>query len=184
MTFGIGGMATVASRLVGRIGNRGLMTVGPLLAATGLSLLSLVTVHSSYLSVIGPLLLIAVGMGSTFVPLTLTVMSRVRPQEAGLASALLNTSQQIGGSLGLAVLVTVATSVTAAHRVVGLHGSAALAATHQAVTTGYETAFRVAALAALIGFTTAALVVRSVRPAPVALAATPTPEPEPEPIVA
>ena len=178
MTIGIGGTATLASRLVGRLGNRGLMTVGPLFASVGLSLLSLVGVRSPYLTIIGPLVLIAIGMGCTFVPLTLTVMARVRPQEAGLASALLNTSQQIGGSLGLAILVTVATSVTAAHSV-GIHG----APSHLAVTTGYEAAFRVASGAAFLGFLVAALVVRGVRPRPVVMPTT-TPTPEPEPVVA
>ena len=183
MTIGIGGTATLVSRLVGRLGNRGPMTVGPLLASAGLGLLSLVGVHSPYLAIIGPLVLIAVGMGSTFVPLTLTVMSRVRPQEAGLASALLNTSQQIGGSLGLAVLVTVATSVSASHHVLGLHGPAALAAAHQAVTTGYDAAFRIASAVALLGFLLAAAVVRGGRPVPMSVAA-PAPTPEPEPVVA
>ena len=112
MTIGIGGTANVISRLVGKIGPRRPMTVGPLLVTGGLLWLSFVGVHAAYISIIGPLMLLAIGMGSTFVPLTLTVMSRVPRGEAGLASALLNTGQQIGGSLGLAVLVTVATSVT------------------------------------------------------------------------
>ncbi len=184
MTVGIGGTATVVSRLVGRFGSRRFMTVGPLLASVGLALLSLVSVHSAYLTIIGPLVLIDIGMGSTFVPLTLTVMSRVRPQEAGLASALLNTSQQIGGALGLAVLVTVATTVTASHQMAGLHGAATLAAAHQAVATGYDAAFRVAAGVALLGFLLAAAVVRGVRPAPLSVAEAPRPSPEPEPIVA
>ena len=178
MTIGIGGTATIASRLVGRVGNRGLMTAGPLLASAGLGLLSLVDVHSSYLTVIGPLVLIAIGMGSTFVPLTLTVMSRVRPQEAGLASALLNTSQQIGGSLGLAVLVTVASTVTA-HRLASLHAHS-LPIVHLAVTSGYDVAFRVASFVAFAGFVLAASIVRGSRPAPVAVpSGHPTPEPEP-----
>ena len=183
MTIGIGGTATVVSRLVSRMGNRRFMTVGPFLAATGLSLLSLVTVHAPYLAVIGPLVIIAIGMGMTFVPLTLTVMARVQPHEAGLASALLNTSQQIGGSLGLAVLVTVATSVTRAHEVVGLHGAAALAAAHQATTTGYTSAFRIAAGIAFFGFLLCAAVVRGAAPAAV-VAPEASPEVEPEPAIA
>ena len=115
MTIGIGGTAAVVSRLVAKIGTRRPMTVGPLLVSGGLLWLSFVGVHSGYPSVVGPLLLLAIGMGSTFVPLTLTVMAQVRQNEAGLASALLNTGQQIGGSLGLAVLVTVATTVKTNH---------------------------------------------------------------------
>ena len=187
MTIGIGGTATLASRLVGRFGNRGLMTVGPLLASGGLTLLSFVGPHSAYPAIIGPLLMIAVGMGSTFVPLTLTVMSRVQPQEAGLASALLNTAQQVGGALGLAVLVTVASSITAGHRA-ALHAATSVAGAHQAVTDGYDAAFRIAGFLAFGGFVLAAAVVRGARPGP-AVVTEPRGieaglEPEPEPAVA
>ena len=174
MTFAIGGTSLILSRLVSRIGTRRPMTLGPLLASGGLLWLSFLTVHSGYASVILPLLLIAVGMGCTFVPLTLTVMQRVLPQEAGLASALLNTSQQIGGSLGLAVLVTVASAFTA---VVAGHAPAPSAVTH-----GYDAGFRVASLVALGGFVIASVVLGQPRPTS-ALAAGP-PEVELEPVVA
>jgi predicted MFS family arabinose efflux permease len=174
MTVAIGGTAMLMARLVSRIGTRRPMTVGPLLASGGLLLLSLLTVHSGYAAVILPLLMIAVGMGCTFVPLTLTVMQRVVPQEAGLASALLNTSQQIGGSLGLAVIVTVASAFTA---VVGGHAPSPAAVTH-----GYDAGFRVASLIALCGFVLAGVVLRRPRVAP-APAAGPT-EVELEPVVA
>lgn len=151
MTFMIGATGITVSRLVGRIGTRRPMTVGPLFVFGGLMWLSFAGVGSAYSSVILPLVLVAFGMGCTFVPLTLTVMARVRPQEAGLASALLNTGQQIGGSLGLAVLVTVATTVTA-------HAHAASG--HQAITSGYDMAFRVASGIALAGFCVAAAVIR------------------------
>ena len=118
------------------------MTVGPLLVASGLLWLSFVGVHAAYLSIMGPLLLLAIGMGSTFVPLTLTVMSRVPRNEAGLASALLNTGQQIGGSLGLAVLVTVATSVTRSHLASAGHAVSQCPASSLATTSGYDAAFR------------------------------------------
>jgi EmrB/QacA subfamily drug resistance transporter len=177
MTIGIGGMATLMSRLVGRIGARLPMTVGPVMVAAGLFGLSFVGLHTSYPAVIGPLVLIAFGMGSTFVPLTLTVMSRVRSDEAGLASALLNTSQQIGGSLGLAVLVTVATTVTAASSHAGVAGAGA------AVTHGYDVAFRVAAGVAFVAFALAVAVIRGSRPA-AALWRAGDNEPEPEPAAA
>jgi EmrB/QacA subfamily drug resistance transporter len=182
MTLSIGATATLMSRLVARIGTRIPMTFGPLLVSGGLALLSLVSVHSSYLSIIGPLVLVAVGMGSTFVPLTLTVMARVDVTDAGLASALLNTGQQIGGSLGLAVLVTVASTVTANHlRSAALAGHAHhTMALHQAVTTGYDAAFRIGALVAFTGFVLAATVIRGGRaPAPVTAPARPAAEPEP-----
>ena len=179
MTLGIGTTAAVVARLVGRVGTRRPMTVGPLLAASGLFWLSFVNTGSAYLTVIGPLMLIAVGMGSTFVPLTLTVMARVKTQEAGLASALLNTAQQIGGALGLAVLVTVATAVTAAHH--AATNVPRVLAMHQAVSSGYDAAWRIASLVALCGFLLAWAVVRGAsQPAPHAVAAVPL---EPEPVV-
>jgi EmrB/QacA subfamily drug resistance transporter len=163
MTIGIGGTANVMSRVVGRIGVRRPMTAGPLVVSGGLLWLSFVGVHAGYVSIIGPLMLLAIGMGSTFVPLTLTVMSRVKQGEAGLASALLNTGQQIGGSLGLAVLVTVATSVTAGHLASAGHAATPAGHTlllHQAVTSGYQAAFRIGSLIAFVGFVVATTVIR------------------------
>jgi EmrB/QacA subfamily drug resistance transporter len=112
MTAGIVVAATLASRLVGRIGIRLLLLVGPACAVIGLALLSRLTVHSGYVDLIGPLVIIAFGMGLAFVPLTLTAVSGVEPHETGLASALLNTAQQVGGALGLAILATIAIDAT------------------------------------------------------------------------
>ena len=160
------------------------MTVGPLMVATGLMWLSFVGVHAAYISIVGPLLLLAIGMGSTFVPLTLTVMSCVPAGEAGLASALLNTGQQIGGSLGLAVLVTVATSVTRSH--LGSFGHAATRAQHAlATTSGYDAAFRIGSLIACVAFILAVTVIRGSTRVPVVVEPTVAGlEPEPEPAVA
>ncbi len=182
MTIGIGGTANIMSRLVGRIGPRRPMTVGPLMVAGGLMWLSFVGVHAAYVSIVGPLLLLAIGMGSTFVPLTLTVMSRVPRGEAGLASALLNTGQQIGGSLGLAVLVTVATSVTPGR--LASAGHAVSRAQHAlATTSGYDAAFRIGSLIAFVAFVLAVSVIRGVGRAPAAVAETAAGA-EPEPAVA
>jgi predicted MFS family arabinose efflux permease len=168
MTIGIGGTANVISRLVGKIGTRRPMTVGPLLVTGGLLWLSFVGVHAAYLSVMGPLLLLAIGMGSTFVPLTLTVMSRVHRGEAGLASALLNTGQQIGGSLGLAVLVTVATSVTRSR--LATAGHTINRAQHAlATTSGYDAAFRIGSMIAFVAFILAVTVIRGTNRLPAAV---------------
>jgi len=182
MTVGIGATATVMSRLVVRIGPRRPMTVGPAVVSGGLLWLSFVGVHARYLSVMGPLLLLAIGMGSTFVPLTLTVMSRVRQGEAGLASALLNTGQQIGGSLGLAVLVTVSASVSAARRETLRAATPHLshqALTHLATTSGYQAAFRIGSLVALVGFAVAMTVIRGGQQASAGAPVGVAPEPEP-----
>jgi EmrB/QacA subfamily drug resistance transporter len=181
MTVGIGGTAATISRVVGRIGTRPPMTVGPLLVSGGLLWLSFVGVHSGYGSVVGPLVTVAVGMGSTFVPLTLTVMARVEPTDAGLASALLNTGQQIGGALGLAVLVTVATRVTtnrlaAAGGTIHLHHALV---THEAVTSGYDAAFRIGSLIAFAAFVLAVTAIRGGRRAPATADAVAPRQPEP-----
>ena len=177
MTIGIGGTANVISRLVGRIGTRKPMTVGPLMVSGGLLWLSFVGVHAAYISIVGPLLLIAIGMGSTFVPLTLTVMSRVSRGEAGLASALLNTGQQIGGSLGLAVLVTVATSVTRGR--LASAGRTVDRAQHAlATTSGYDAAFRIGSLIALVAFVLAVTVIRGQNRAAEAVGTVGASEPE------
>ncbi|MFI2212458.1 MFS transporter [Streptomyces sp. NPDC020141] len=100
--------ATVTSRLLPRYGPKPFMVSGALLAAAGLSWLTLTDVHSTYLgSILGPMLVFSLGMGMQFVSLTLTALSGVARRESGAASGLLAAMQQIGGSLGLSILVTV-----------------------------------------------------------------------------
>ncbi|MFF7181078.1 DHA2 family efflux MFS transporter permease subunit [Streptomyces sp. NPDC008121] len=100
--------AGLASQLLPRYGPKPFMVVGSLLAAAGLSWLTLTDVHSTYLgSILGPMLIFSLGMGMLFVSLTLMALSNVRPAESGAASGLLNATQQVGGSLGLSILVTV-----------------------------------------------------------------------------
>jgi EmrB/QacA subfamily drug resistance transporter len=100
--------AGFASQLLPRWGPKPFMTVGAILAAVGLGWLTLTEVDSTYAgSILGPLLIFSFGMGLNFVSLTLMAVSGVAPQEAGAASGILNATQQVGGSLGLSVLVTV-----------------------------------------------------------------------------
>src|SRR6185369_11570236 len=101
-----------------------------------------------------PSVIVAVGLGLSFVSLTITAMSGVEHDEAGLASGLLNTAQQVGGALGLAVLSSVATSKIAD---LGGHGKGAL-------TQGFQDAFAVGAGFAALGVLLALLVVPHVRP--------------------
>ncbi|MGW7096391.1 MFS transporter [Streptomyces sp. NPDC054874] len=99
--------AGVASQLLPRWGPKPFMVTGALLAAAGLGWLTLTDVHSSYLgSILGPMLVFGFGMGMQFVSLTLMAVSGVAPKEAGAASGILNATQQVGGSLGLSILVT------------------------------------------------------------------------------
>jgi EmrB/QacA subfamily drug resistance transporter len=100
--------AGVASQLLPRWGPKPFMVVGAILAAVGLGWLTLTDVHSSYPgSILGPTLVFGFGMGLQFVSLTLMAVSGVAPQESGAASGILNATQQVGGSLGLSVLVTI-----------------------------------------------------------------------------
>ena len=114
MTLLIGISAGIGSQLLGRVGPRPLLTVGPILAGSGLLLLGLrLEPDSSYLTVVLPALsLVAFGMGMTFVALTSAAVAGVPQEDAGIASALLNAGQQVGGALGLAVLTAVSTART------------------------------------------------------------------------
>jgi EmrB/QacA subfamily drug resistance transporter len=99
--------AGLASRFLPTYGPKPFMVVGAILAASGLAWLTLTDVHSTYAgSVLGPILVFSMGMGMEFVSLTLMALSNVPTHEAGAASGLLNTTQQVGGSLGLSILVT------------------------------------------------------------------------------
>jgi EmrB/QacA subfamily drug resistance transporter len=102
-----------ASVLVTRIGFKPVLAMGMVLIAAALLWFSQVSVGGGYVSdILGPSLLAAVGLGFAFVTTTIAAVSGVREQESGLASGLINTSQQIGGALGLAVLATIANSRT------------------------------------------------------------------------
>ncbi|MFJ6784831.1 MFS transporter [Streptomyces yangpuensis] len=108
VTVAIVTAAGLSQRFLPRFGPKPFMVVGSALTGTGLAWLTLLRTDSSYLSgVLGPMLLFGFGMGLNFVTLTLTAVSGVDPKEAGAASGLLNASQQVGGSLGLSILVTV-----------------------------------------------------------------------------
>ena len=112
MPFTIGISAGIGSKLLGKIGPRPLLLVGPLTAATGLLQLGFrLTPTSSYAGTILPALFcVAAGMGMTFVALTSSAVAGVPQADAGIASALLNAGQQVGGALGLAILTAVSTS--------------------------------------------------------------------------
>ena len=169
MPVTVGTVSQVTSRLVTRLGVRPPLTVGPLVLAAGLTWMSMISAHSGYPAALGPLLLAGLGMGLSFVPLTLNAVSGVRHEESGLASGLLNTSQQIGGSLGLAVLAAVAATVTrntlrsAATAAGHVSQQAATRATipSHALVAGYDSAFRVGAAIAAVAFVVAVATLRT-----------------------
>lgn len=115
-TAGIIVFAGVASQLLPKVGPRALMVPGLIAAAIGMLLLSQITPETSYTTHVLPsLLIMSSGMALVFIPLTFTSLHAVSPNDTGVASAMLNTSQQIGGSLGTALLNTVAATATATY---------------------------------------------------------------------
>jgi EmrB/QacA subfamily drug resistance transporter len=149
----------LSSRIVGRVGARTLLVIGPLISSGGLVLLARLHADSGYVTHIGlPGAIITFGIGMSFVPVTLSATSGVEPRDAGLASGMINTTRQIGGSLGLAVLLTIAASRTHAF---------AQSGSRIAETAGYARAFGISAgflvVAAAIAFT---VLPRVAKPAP------------------
>jgi len=107
-------MSGVMSRLVARTGPRPLMIIGSALTAGGMYWLSHLSVHTSYLTgILIPMMVTAAGLGMLFVPISLVALTKVEPHDAGVASSLLNTGQQVGGAIGLAALGTVTWSAVA-----------------------------------------------------------------------
>ena len=102
-----------APRLVTRLGARRQLVIGPLLAAGGLAWLSQLSAGDGYLAhIFGAIVLTGIGVGLSFVPMTIAATADVPPHQAGLASGLINTSRQVGGAVGLAVMATVATGAS------------------------------------------------------------------------
>jgi MFS family permease len=114
VTLGIIAGAGLSNLLIRRVGVRAVGISGMTIASVGLLVLSRIPVHGTYLGDLLPgLMIMAFGMGLTFVPITLIATTNVGAEDAGLASGLLNTAQQLGGAIGLAVLSTLAANTTA-----------------------------------------------------------------------
>jgi EmrB/QacA subfamily drug resistance transporter len=142
----IGASAGLASQLSTKLGPKPVLIAGLLVQAAGLYWFSHVSAGGSFLGdVLFPSLIVALGMGLAFVPLTIAALSGVNESESGLASGLMATAQQIGQAVGLAVLTGVATTA---------------APTPDALTSGFQDAFLVAAAFALIAALAAALIIR------------------------
>ena len=140
LTFAIGISAGISSQLVSRIGTRPVIVTGALIAAGGLYWLSRIPVDGSYVSDLLPgMLVLSLGFGPVFVGVTTAANAGVPADKAGLAAALLNASQQLGGALGLAIFSAVATSRTD-------HLLAAHTASAQALTSGFQRALLVGSI--------------------------------------
>jgi EmrB/QacA subfamily drug resistance transporter len=149
--------AGVAAQLVNRMGFKPVLVTGLLLIAVALLWFSQVpgTGGSFAADVLGPSVVAAVGLGLAFVPVTIAAMSGTSSREAGLASGLINTAQQVGGALGLAILATVANSRTQSLFHAGVHNPAV------ALTKGFDRAFLLGAAFALVGALLAAVMISS-----------------------
>jgi len=140
--------ATLSSRLISRFGPKPIAALGSLLLAGGLYWLHFMTVTGSYASVVlGPLILMGLGLALVMVALTVGAVSGVAPEDAGLASGIFNTVSQVGAAVGLAVLTTISTTQTA-HALI--HGASA----HEALNKGFADAVLLAT-----GFAVAALLI-------------------------
>jgi EmrB/QacA subfamily drug resistance transporter len=134
--------ATIASKKVGSVSPRRILIFSPLMVAAGLAWFSRVPVQGDYVRDILPgIFLMATGMGATFVALTLAATSGVEQKESGLVSGLLNTSQQIGGAIGLAVLTTFSTARTNSIMATAKGDPSQL---NYALVQGFHTAFMIA----------------------------------------
>ena len=172
-------MAGVSAQLVPRIGARPLLLAGSLIGAGGMFWLSQINEHSTYVGgLLGPMMVTAAGLGTVFMPLTLVALSKVDDRDAGLASSLLNTGQQVGGAIGLALLGTVAwtvvansihAQVSAAAAAAAKAGQSAQAAAgghlpaaiyNHALSVGFSRGFLVSAGIALLGFLVTVVTIR------------------------
>ena len=144
----------VAAQLVNKVGVKPVLIAGMSFLTIGLVYLTQISVDGSYVTDLLPgFLLIAVGMGFAFVPISIAALAGVQPAEAGLASGLINTSQQIGGALGIAALSAIATSLTTD----SVEGGAQL---QVALVDGFSGALWAAAAVGVVGIVAAATLIR------------------------
>jgi len=157
-----------AATLVPRLGARPLLLVGGAAITAGLFWLSRVTEHGTYAAgLLGPGLVMGAGFGLLMVPLTLVALARVPDADSGAAASLLNTGRQVGGSIGLAVLGTVAWTVVAdsvraqvARSAAAMSAAAQAAAYRHALAAGFDRAFLVAAAIAVLILVVAVAAIR------------------------
>ncbi|MEG3627470.1 MFS transporter [Streptomyces poriticola] len=176
----ITGSTQISARLLHHVPPRMLLVPGMLLASGGMMLLTRMTVHSSYASEILPaLLLIGLGMGLTFMPVFATATAGVAPHDSGVTSATVNTSQQVGGSIGTALLNTVATTTSASWITAHLTDPAQRELiTREGIVHGYTVAIWLAAGIMLLAALVAGLMVTARAPKH----GTPSDRPVPEPV--
>ena len=140
LTFGVGVAAGISSQVLARTGTRPVIVAGALIAAVGVYWLSRIPVGGSYLSdLLTGMMVMSLGLGAVFVAVTTAANAGVPADKAGLAAALLNASQQVGGALGLAIFTAIATSRTS--DLLASHASPAAA-----LTSGFQRALLASSL--------------------------------------
>ncbi|MFI7190075.1 MFS transporter [Nocardia nova] len=171
LPFSLGmGMATgIGSKIAHRFAPRAITIPGLALAAAGMFWFSTLTVDSGYVTALLPAMLItSIGLGLSFLPMTLGAVAGVGHADAGIASALLNTAQQIGGAIGLAVLATVSTRAAdsvlpdadiAFYRGLGTGDGNLVQRAAEALTHGYTAAFTTAGILLLVAMVIAVVAV-------------------------
>ena len=161
LTFTIISFSAVGQSLATRVGIRPILTAGLVLSAAALLLYARLPVHGHYLTDLLPAFLLSgIGLALAFVPMSIGALTGVTEADAGVASGLINTTQQIGGAIGVALVTTVATTFTS--RFITAHpGSADLAAA--SLTHGFQVAFYVLAALALLGAVLAAVLIEPTR---------------------
>jgi EmrB/QacA subfamily drug resistance transporter len=168
-TAGVMVSAGLAAQFAPRVGVRPVAALGMIVTALGMLLLVRLPVDGSYLADVLPALIVtALGMGAVFMPLTLIATTGLKDDDQGLASGLFNTSQQIGGALGLAILSTIAASKTT---------TAGGASDPNALVTGFHWAFAGATLFVLAGLVTMVVLLRQRHVARIEAEAAPAPVP-------
>ncbi|HEX2393617.1 MAG TPA: MFS transporter [Solirubrobacterales bacterium] len=142
--------AGLASQLVTKVGFKPILAAGMALIAIGLVWFSQISADGSFLAdILGPSLFAAVGLGFAFVPVTIAAVSGIEDREQGLASGLINTSQQVGGALGLAILAAIANSIIGT------------AQDPDTLVEGFQAAFLAGAGLAILGLLATLLLVRT-----------------------
>jgi EmrB/QacA subfamily drug resistance transporter len=170
--------AGAASSMVTKVGFKPVLILGLVFVCVGLLWFGQISADGSYVvDVLFPSLLAGIGLGLSFVPVTIGAVTGTKPDEAGLASGLINTSQQVGGALGLAILSSIANSRTDHVFSTGVHDKAV------ALTEGFQTAFLVGAGFAATGAVLAAVLISS-RDSREQVEAAKAADPQPSPIPA
>src|SRR5439155_5023432 len=159
LTLTIIAFSAVAQSLVTRIGVRRVLPAGLALSTVALVLFARLPVHGNYFTDLFPAFIISgLGLALAFVPMSIGALTGVSSADAGIASGLINTNQQVGGAIGVAVVTTIATTFTA-HYVNGHAGTNAFSG--PALTHGFEIAFYVLAAIAAVGAVLAAVMIES-----------------------